>query len=97
MRIKLSSAAAAIAIAFAWGSAVAAEETYVPPPKPSSLTRADVERDLKAWRDSGLAELSRLEETPDIYGSEYRQRRAVYLNLIGQSAERPATPPAPAR
>lgn len=94
MRIKLSSAAAAIAITLAWGNAAAAEETYVPPPKPSSLTRADVERDLKAWHDSGLAELSRLEETPDIYSSEYRQRKAVYLNLIGQGAERPATAPA---
>lgn len=90
MRIALYSASALIALSTVFGNAIAAEETQVTPPKPSSLTRAEVMADLDAWKKSGLAELWRLEETPDIYSSEYRQRYAVYLSLTGKGGERRA-------
>ncbi|CAB3821532.1 hypothetical protein [Achromobacter deleyi] len=90
MRIKLFPACAALALSVLGSNAYALEETQVPPPKPSSLTRADIAADQDAWRKSGLAELWRQEQTPDIHSSEYRQRYAMYLSLIGHSPERRA-------
>lgn len=96
MTIKFASAAATLALALAAGTAAAAEETYVPPPKPSTLTRTDVQADLRAWRESGMAELSRTQDTPDINNAEYLRRQAEYLRLRG-GAPQASTPAAPSR
>ncbi|QKH36133.1 DUF4148 domain-containing protein [Achromobacter pestifer] len=92
MRIKTFSlaSAAAIVIGIFSSSATASEETQVPPPKPSELTRADRVADLQAWRASGLDELSRGESSPDIYGAEYRERYATYLRLRAEARQQSA-------
>lgn len=82
MTIKFATAAM-FALVLGSGRAFAAEETDVPPPKPSTMTQADVRDDLRAWRESGLADLSRTQDTLDTYSPEYRQRYAEYLRLLG--------------
>ena len=72
-----------LAIAFASiASAHANEETQVPPAQPSSTTRTEVTSDLVAWRNSGLAEVSRGENTPDIYATKYRNMYAAYQQRV---------------
>jgi hypothetical protein len=67
------------------GTAVqAAEETYVPPSY-STLTRAQVQADLAAWRAAGLADESRGEQTPDVYSTKYRSAIAGYEHNVAQS------------
>lgn len=72
-----------LAIAFASiASAQANEETQVPPAQQSSTTRMEVTSDLAAWRNAGLAELSRGENTPDIYATTYRNMYAAYQQQV---------------
>lgn len=94
MIMTFASAAATLVFALAAGSAAAAEETQVPPPPAGTLTQADIQADLRAWRESGMAELSRTQDTPDLNDAEYLRRHAEYLRLRGGAAQSaaPATP-----
>ncbi len=58
------------------------EETQFLPVEPSTLTRAEVSTDLAAWRNAGLTEVSRGENTPDIYSTEYRRQEATYKQSL---------------
>ncbi|CAB3638364.1 DUF4148 domain-containing protein [Achromobacter pestifer] len=87
MTIKFATVAAMLALVLGTGNAFAAEETDVPPPKPSTMTQADVKADLRAWRESGLADLSRTQDTLDTNSTEYRQRYAEYLRLLGRAPQ----------
>ena len=75
---------AIFAIALSVGTAVqAAEQTYVPLTF-STLTRAQVQADLAAWRAAGLADEWRGDQTPDIYSTEYRRKLAAYQQAVAQ-------------
>ena len=69
------------------------------------LTRAQVLADLAVWKKSGMSDLYRGNQEPDVYSAKYRKRYAEYLRLrngpeyqaaLRREQER-ATEPAPAR
>ena len=75
-------AASALLIAHA-----ATAQTAPTPAQPSPnapLTREAVQQDLDAWVKSGMAELTRREETPDTNSAEYQRRLARYHELRRQ-------------
>lgn len=47
----------------------------------STLTRAEVKADLKAWRQAGMPQYTSNETGVDLNGPEYRQAYARYLSL----------------
>lgn len=71
------------------GAAHAREETVVPKGE-STLSRADVVRDLQAWKQAGLDEEWRTESTPDVYSPAYRAKYEAYVRLT----QRPGLPSA---
>ncbi|WP_144639255.1 DUF4148 domain-containing protein [Bordetella genomosp. 13] len=62
------------------GAAQAQEATVVPPSQ-STLSRADVVRDLRAWQQAGLEQEWQSDDTPDVYSTAYRAKYAEYLRL----------------
>lgn len=71
----------------ATGAAKAQKESAVPK---DSLSRAEVVRDMQAWKQSGLAEEWRTENTPDVYSPAYLEKYEAYLRMT----QRPAAPSA---
>jgi len=49
-----------------------------------SLTRAQVNADLAAWRASGLAEAYAGKKVPDVFSADYREKVAHYQQLSRQ-------------
>ena len=45
------------------------------------LTRAQVLADLAVWKKSGMSDLYRGNQEPDVYSAKYRKRYAEYLRL----------------
>lgn len=66
---------------------IAGQVTYgeldYPPPQPrsSSKTRAEVRADLSLWKRSGMADLYRGSQEPDVFSLKYRQRYAEYVRM----------------
>ncbi|WP_447921095.1 DUF4148 domain-containing protein [Achromobacter aegrifaciens] len=58
------------------------EQDY-PPPQPvtTSKTRAEVRADLNLWKRSGMADLYRGAQGPDVFSLKYRQRYAEYVRM----------------
>jgi hypothetical protein len=52
-----------------------------PPPAAGSKTRAQVRADLALWKRSGMADLYRGSQKPDIFSLKYRQRHAEYVRM----------------
>ena len=71
------------------GAAQAQEETVVPKGK-STLSRAEVVRDMQAWKQAGLEEEWRTENTPDVYSPAYRAKYEEYVRMT----QRPGVPSA---
>ena len=46
-----------------------------------ALTRAQVLADLAVWKKSGMSDLYRGNQEPDVYSAKYRKRYAEYLRL----------------
>jgi hypothetical protein len=55
------------------------------PPPLSTLSRAQVQADTAAWRAAGLADEWRVQQTPDIYSTEYRRKFAAYSQWAAQN------------
>jgi hypothetical protein len=84
MNIKSAIFAAALS-ALGLTSAVQAQESDIPQSySASTLTRAEVQANTQAWRDAGLSEEGRGEQTPNIYSPEYRQKLATYNHWVAQ-------------
>jgi hypothetical protein len=58
----------------------------------AGLTRQDVKADLAAWKQAGLDQLSRGEQGPDTFSSQYRQAYERYLQHRLGSDYRAPTP-----
>ncbi|ADP19393.1 hypothetical protein AXYL_06100 [Achromobacter xylosoxidans A8] len=68
---------------------MATEETEFPPYAPGTVTSAEIAADLQAWSSAALPEVTRQEETPEVFGADYRERYANYLRLQeGASAKK---------
>lgn len=50
----------------------------------STLSRAQVQADLAAWRAAGLADAWRGNQTPDVYSAEYRGKLDTYRQTLAQ-------------
>ncbi|WLW63550.1 DUF4148 domain-containing protein [Achromobacter aegrifaciens] len=58
------------------------ELDYPPsPPAAASKTRAQVRADLALWKRSGMADLYRGSQKPDVFSLKYRQRHAEYVRM----------------
>lgn len=57
-----------------------ASPTDAPVPT-SALTRAEVLADLEVWRRAGLADASRGEAGPDVFGAAYQTALATYHSM----------------
>ncbi len=66
-------------------TAHASELTQVPPPEPSTLTRAEVQQDLNAWRAADLPQEWHGQITPDTSSSAYRAKLRVYQHSVAQA------------
>ena len=53
------------------------------------LTRAQVLADLAVWKKSGMSDLYRGNQEPDVYSAKYRKRYAEYLRLRNGPSTRP--------
>ena len=53
------------------------------------LTRAQVLADLAVWKKSGMSDLYRGNQEPDVYSAKYRKRYAEYLRLSNGPSTRP--------
>jgi hypothetical protein len=84
MNIKHAIFAAALS-ALGLASTAQAQEGDIPQSNSAStLSRAEVQANTQAWRDAGLAEEGRGEQTPNIYSPEYRQKLASYNHWVAQ-------------
>lgn len=92
MRIKtsISAAASAIVIGLFSASAMATEETEFPPYPPSTVTSAEIAADLQAWSRAALPEVTRQEESPEVFSADYRERYANYLRLHDDASAKKA-------
>ncbi|MEI2415307.1 DUF4148 domain-containing protein [Orrella sp. JC864] len=62
----------ALGLALNAGTLQAQELTAEPRPPASAKSRAEVRAETAAWRQAGLAQAWRGEQTPDIEGPQYR-------------------------
>jgi hypothetical protein len=84
MNIKHAIFAAALS-ALGLASTAQAQESDLPQSNSAStLSRAEVQANTQAWRDAGLAEEGRGEQTPNIYSPEYRQKLVTYNHWVAQ-------------
>ena len=62
-------------------AAPAAAMASAPGDASAPLTRAQVLADLAVWKKSGMSDLYRGNQEPDVYSAKYRKRYAEYLRL----------------
>ncbi|MFD4839569.1 DUF4148 domain-containing protein [Achromobacter sp. NPDC058515] len=76
------------------GAQPAASAPTTATPEPNvTLTRADVERDLAAWRESGVERQWMGEESPDINSPQYIADYRKYMDTVRPgSASQPQSP-----
>lgn len=67
----------------------ASKPLFLPRCSLSSVTSVEIAADLQAWSSAALSEVTRQEETPEVFGTDYRERYANYLRLQeGASAKK---------